>query len=355
MDPSLGPFVSVVAIVGLITGMSLLLRGMGAYQRATRVADTSSSTISAMAAGEVRVTGQVEPAELTLISLLQSVPCVYYRSTVGDDDDDPTDGNGFMEERAVGFRVRDESGSLRVFPRGADLDVPVRWSDSTDSLGGAPVGLSIRTAGVFTMTEPDRETAVAELLRVREPGSVNRPELLPTGRGGRRYGEARLEPGDEVTIIGTALPFSDLRDPASADIAVGHDVVAADDPEIAADLAAARAAGTLLSPEAAWGNAAIPGFGVGRPVREPSIDPAANELPIATPEEAATADRTFTIAPDTLVLAVLADAPMRIHLGAPGEVTERHQGRFLVGLIGAMMAVVSAMSLAILWSGGFSS
>ena len=37
-----------------------------------------------------------------------------------------------------------------------------------------------------------------------------------------------------------------------------------DDPEVAADLAEARAEGTLVDdPAAAWGNAAIPGFGSG--------------------------------------------------------------------------------------------
>ena len=48
------------------------------------------------------------------------------------------------------------------------------------------------------------------------------------------------------------------------------------DPEIAADFDAARAAGTLASsPEDAWGNASIPGFGIGEPVRAPHLDPEA--------------------------------------------------------------------------------
>jgi signal transduction histidine kinase len=40
--------------------------------------------------------------------------------------------------------------------------------------------------------------------------------------------------------------------------------------QVAANLAEARQAGILLTdPAAAWGNAAIPGFGIGRPVSEP--------------------------------------------------------------------------------------
>ena len=110
-----------------------------------------------------------------------------------------------------------------------------------------------------------------------------------TRTAGGRIAKTRLEPGDAVTIIGRAIPFSELSDPAGADIANGSGD-SPDDPEVAADLAAARAAGTLADdPAQAWGNAAIPGFGIGRPVAEPEIDPAADRLPLASPDEAARA------------------------------------------------------------------
>ena len=106
---------------------------------------------------------------------------------------------------------------------------------------------------------------------------------LGAGGGRRSYREDRLEPGDEVTVIGRALPFGDLIDPDGADLGLdGAGSRPGDDPEIAADLEAARAGGTLLTdPEDAWGNAAIPGFGIGRPTRPPELDPAANAIPVA--------------------------------------------------------------------------
>ena len=55
---------------------------MGSYREATRIGDTATSRIASLAAGEVQVSGVIEPAELTLISPLQSTPCVYYRATV---------------------------------------------------------------------------------------------------------------------------------------------------------------------------------------------------------------------------------------------------------------------------------
>ena len=106
-------------------------------------------------------------------------------------------------------------------------------------------------------------------------------------------------------------------------------------------------------PAEAWGNAAIPGFGIGRPVSDPEIDPAANVLPIAGVDEAARVERTFEIAPETLVIAASAEVPLLIAHGVPGDVVERGQGQFMVGLLGAILAIVSAMVVAIDLSGGF--
>ena len=168
------------------------------------------------------------------------------------------------------------------------------------------------------------------------------------GSGDRRhrYREAILAPGDVVTIIGRALPFSDLSDPAEADVALGSDV-ASDDPEVVGDIAEARQAGLLeATPEEAWGNAAIPGFGIGQPVRTPELDPGADPLPLATATQAAAAERTFTIAPETLILASAPGAPLLVAHGSPSAAVDRQQGRFLVGLLGAVLAIGSAVALA---------
>jgi hypothetical protein len=355
VDPETVQWVAVLAAGGFIGGLALLVRGMGDYRTAARIADTSTSKIGSIAAGEVRISGVIEPAELILVSLLQSASCVYYRSTIGDDDDDGLPGSaGDDEERAVGFRVRDATGSLRVFPRGARIDAPVRFEGSTGTLGDEPPGLSMRIGEGLRLGEPDREAAIAELLRVRAPEDSALRRSLAERRGARHYREARLEPGDAVTIVGRALPFGDLPDPAGADIGSGAEAVGATDPEVAADLAEARAAGTLVAdPEQAWGNAAIPGFGIGRPSRQPEIDPTANPLPLAGPDAAARAERTFEIDPETLVVAASDEVPLLIAHGLPGAASERNRDRFLLGLAGAVVSVVSAMVFAITVGGGF--
>jgi hypothetical protein len=341
------PWITAIAGLGVLGGLFLLIRGLEGYRSQTRVADTSTSTISSIAAGEVRVSGVIEPGELTLISLLQSTPCVYYRATVGDAGEPQTLDQGYADERSVGFRVRDATGSIRVFPRGARFDAPVRFEGETGTFGDEPAGLDIRRGGLTRATDVDRAVAAAELLRVRTPWDQT-PLTGVGGRDGRRsYHERRLEPGDAVTIVGRALPFSDLADPAGADLGDGAGT-RPDDPEVAADLAEARAAGTLADDAAtAWGNAAIPGFGIGRPVVEPEIDPAADPLPLASTDEAARTERTFEIAPESLVLATSDDVPLLIAHGEPGAVVQRGQLRLMVGLLGAVLAIASAMVMAI--------
>ena len=212
---------------------------------------------------------------------------------------------------------------MRVFPRGARFDVPDRFSERDGAMGDRPPGLDFRTGSPFGPGPADRDGQIAALLTVRAEGGNGGGFLgfadadrsfgissVRVGGGRRSYREARIEPGDVVTVIGRAMPFDQLADPASADLAEGHDLH--DDPEIAADLAEARAAGILeTDPAEAWGNAAIPGFGIGRPARAPELDPAATQPAVVAAAEAALAERTFTIAPDELVLAAAPDVAAR--------------------------------------------
>ena len=308
----------------------MLRRGLGGYRTADRIADTSTSTISSIAVGEVRVAGTIEAAEVMLVSALQSVRCVYYHATIDEDREDLSEPD-LDEERSVGFRVRDASGTVRVFPRGARFDAPLRFDEKSDSNGDEPGGLDLRVGSAIDVAEPDREAMIAELLRMPTKDDVarGRHPLLRDRRGRRHYREARLEPGDTVTIVGRALPFGDLPDPHGADVGTGPDLPLAD-PEIAADLAEARAEGTLLDdPADAWGNAAIPGFGIGRPVNAPHLDAEADPLPLAAAEDAARFERTFHITPDALVLAASPEVPMLIAHGTPDAAVDRHRETFL--------------------------
>jgi len=341
-------------LAGIAAGLILLWRGFGGYRTAVTIGDTATSRIDSLAAGEVRITGTIEAGEATLVSPLQSVSCVWYRAEVRSRDHDSTEV--FAEERAVGFRVRDaDGGRIRVFPAGARIGVSPRFDEGTGLMGDAPVGLNLRTGSAYgpgagTGDEAiDRETAIAALLTVRAPTAwgpgAGAAGDVPGHGAAAEYEESRLEPGDVVTIVGMALPFGHLPDPFGADRMdrAGDPLAGLDDPMVAAEVADARAAGTLLTPEEAWGNAAIEGFGIGRPVRAPELDPGVVAPVLATREEAARTERTFDLEPDLLVLAAGPGEPLAIGIGTPGEAVAREQGRFLLGLLGAVLAIGSAI------------
>jgi hypothetical protein len=354
------PQLAFAAVAGLGGGLLLLWRGFGGYRIATRIDDTSVSRIASAAVGEVLVSGVIETAELSLVSPLQSVPCVWYRARIDASDGDSSTTD-FREERAVGFRVRDDTGDLRVFPRGARFDVPTAWDEKTGPFGAEPPGLRRRSGGAFGPVAGDRDAQIAALLTVQHTSrggyaseGSDSPFSMSLGSGrsrATRYVEARLEPGQVVTVVGRALPFDQLTDPAGADELAADTMV--DDPEVAANVAAARAAGLLHdNPADAWGNAAIPGFGIGRPVREPDLHEDANEPSLAAAADATAYATRFDIPPDALVIAASDEVPLVVSLGTPSVAAGRQQGAFLVGLGGAVLAILSAMALALIVGGG---
>jgi hypothetical protein len=354
-----------VAALGIVAGLVAFGRGLAAYRRGLRITGIASSPIASIAAGEVRVSGTVEPDAVTLVSPLQSEACVYFRASI-EEDAGRDSHTVFSEERGVGFRVRDASGSIRVFPQGARWEVPTDLDDSGGMVDATPAGVRLNTGPTIAgVPEESRDAQVRALLTVRDPGALDAgsrardvgPGLgvggLAAATGRRRYVEARIDLGDAVTVIGWAVPFGTLADPAAADAFGGIDAAMADDPAIAADLAEARAAGLLAaSPEEAWGNAAIPGFGIGRPVTTPELDVDADPLPPGDPELARQAERRFEIPDDELVVAVTADQPLAVFDGMPDVAAGREQGRFILGLLGAVLAIVSAITLAYLLRGG---
>lgn len=275
----------------------------------------------------------------------------------------------------MSFVLRDATGTARVFPRGANWDVPGQL-DARSSLGETPIEVDLNRGAAMELTG-DREAQVAALLTVHgapDPdaslfertvlgsggagvggGLSLGSDLGTAGGGSRHYQERRVEPGDVMTIVGTAVPFADVGDGVSA-----PDADPLDDPEIAADLAEAVASGELHGRAAdAWGNAAIPGFGIGRPTRPPVLDPAATPEPVALETTSGGAvevaggaggpDRArapLGIPSDELVIAN-GSTPMAVFAGTPGQTVERESFRFWAGLAGAGLAVLGAAAVVI--------
>ncbi len=357
-------------LLGIAVGVVLLVRGILAYRNALRLSGIATSEAAGIAAGEVRLTGIVEAGDTTLVSPLESLPCVYYRALA-------SRGSGderrilLDEAQAVSFRLRDATGTVTVFPRGARWEVPSRL-DEDAVLGSQPAGLNLNRGSRYRATPMTREQQIAELLTVHGSsgpdgafesasgfeaggtlagvaplgGSIGTDDAwgLATGiEGASTYRESIVAPGDTITVVGSAVPFGEMPDLADSEDA--GPAAPLDDPEIAADLEAAVAAGIVVGDAAsAWGNAAIPGFGIGKPTRPPVLDPEARPeavAPQATGPGSPPAPG-WDLAPDALVVASVAGRPLTICAGTPAEASARSMQGFWVGLGGAVVAVASA-------------
>jgi hypothetical protein len=310
------------------------------------------------------VSGTVEPVALTLVSPLQSTPCVWYRARI--EESGESSRVLMNEERSQEFDLRDATGRVRIVPRGARWEIGPVFDESTGLTGDEPPGLAPRTGSSFAVIaerDPaalsglERDAAIADLLRVKAPAPPVDTSALEDaapfgaslGVGGRRkrYRESRLEPGQTVTIIGQARPWSDVRE-AMAAWDAGSNV----DRDIAGDIAAARAAGMLVgSPEEAWGNAAIPGFGIGKPTGMPEVDPEATPPEVVEPPPEPTPAGRYLIGDDELVIA-RGRSPLAIYAGTPAEAEMHHDSSFVLGIVGAVMSVVSVLAVGVLLTGG---
>ena len=358
-----GPWTLFVA-AGLVGGIALFVRGLVAYRRDRLISSVATSSLDGIAAGEVRVSGVVEPIEQTLVSPLQSKPCVWYRSRI-----ETTGDNSrviFDEERSQEFRLKNDTGEIRIVPRGARWEISVVYDERTSLTGGEPPGLHRRSGAAFApnlerdteaMTELQRQAAAQALLTVQRPDptsaldpddGVERFGIYFSNEGGKRYREARLEPGETITVLGQAWPWGEVRETVLA-WNPGSNV----ERDIAGDLAEARAQGLLVgSPEEAWGNAAIPGFGIGAPTVAPELDPQANELDVPDdPQVHEDALAKYVIPDEELVLSRGLRGGMAIYPGTPAEATQHHDTAFLVGIIGAVMAALCAFALGALLTG----
>lgn len=357
MDES--PVMLAFAVGGIVLGVVLFVRGLRAYRHDRSISSVATSSLDTLAAGEVRVSGVVEVADQALVSPLQSKPCVWYRARVRASDDQRVPLED--EERSVHFRIADGRGSIRVVPDGARWEIEPSFDASTNLLGEDPPGLARRRGpGAMalvpddpdTMTELQRQAAIDALLTVRQPEPA--PDIDVGGglfgakprTAGRRYQESRLEPGETVTIVAQALPWSDVR--ARAQAALSDRNL---DRAMAQDLERARASGELAAtPEEAWGNAAIPGFGIGQPTRSPALDPgiAVPDVPDAAVHREAL--RRHAIPADELVLARGESGTFAVYKGAPVAAAQHHDAAFILGLVGVAMAAVSALMLGIMLS-----
>ena len=213
---------------------------------------------------------------------------------------------------------------------------------------------------------PDRESQIAALLTVRDPattvgrcsdGRRRRPaSSAASGSGGStHYTEARIEPGDVVTVIGPGPAVRRARRSGGGQPArrlAGRRDRPGD--RRRPRRGARPRACSRTRPAEAWGNAAIEGFGIGQPVRAPELDPAATPPPPPDPALAARAAAAFDIAAGRpRPRRIATRSPLLVSLGAPaGGRRPRSRASSSSASSGRVARDRSAMALALLLDGG---
>lgn len=187
------PIVAVLMAVGALV-LFLVARSQGA--KALDMQSTETSSAAELASLAAEVAKEIGPGSFTRVAELKGViecgeplkaemsgtPCVYYRSSVTREYEERVevsdkDGNRHWEtrrgseqvasnERRVGFRLRDETGTVEIDPQGADIDAErslsrfeaggggaLRFGDFVLELGGLAMGLGGRRTIGYRLEE----------------------------------------------------------------------------------------------------------------------------------------------------------------------------------------------------------
>lgn len=181
------------ALFGVPAGIYFFFTGFKRLSEHNLILDTPTSTIRGMAMGLVEVKGEAVPLGQPMLSPFSASPCVYYRYTIEEYVHSGKSSHWDTiksEESGVDFLVDDGTGRVEVNPRGAEVDIPFDHQFDVN---------------------PGQETPDGVLRFLQYIGLPdNKPKmflgLVAYGENERRYTEWFIAPGDNLYVMGTALP-----------------------------------------------------------------------------------------------------------------------------------------------------
>lgn len=219
-----GMFAVLLAIAFFLAGVGLFFDAVRRYRRNRFIRDLPTSTVRSAAVGLAELKGRAVPVDGTLTSPFtgrESLLCLYAlrRPPAKRSRNTPPVPLDFGCV-GVPFRLEDETGSVLVRPEGAEIRLPRSVSEMDERLkrrrdpderDGREEGVVYREADAsasevraFDGVRRDlvrRHGLPDEMERFAGFHRSDRHEELPDA-GRVRYAEARLEPGDEVYVLG---------------------------------------------------------------------------------------------------------------------------------------------------------
>ena len=120
----------VTAIVGAPTGIYLFYRGFAVLARKRLIQNIPRSTIRSASIGEVEVTGKAA-GPYTILSPLSQTECYFYLTEahlIGASAQRWVSRKRYLESLSVPFFLEDETGSVMIDARGAEIDLPCTYN-----------------------------------------------------------------------------------------------------------------------------------------------------------------------------------------------------------------------------------
>lgn len=217
-----------MSIIGIIAGLIFFIIGTGFiifgfkhFSKYSIIKDTPRSKIRSMAMGLVELHGSVLARE-TMLSPFSHIPCVYYKYEIKEyreytDHDSDGDISTSSEWKTIAtgskripFYARDETGSVYVYPEGAEFNISLKRTYYQHR--GTGVHFSIILRALKDNDEEGTKNADPDTWGLEPVEPSNGWTIKRVSVGDREYYEYYLEPDETLFLIGTAIPDQDAPD-----------------------------------------------------------------------------------------------------------------------------------------------
>ncbi len=190
--------------VGAGFGAFSFFRGFKLLRDKRLIENTPTSKCRSVALGLAEVTGTAQ-GTLTVPSLITNMPC--FCSQVRVERYVKRDKNSgwekvHEEDLTIPFHVQDDTGSVRVDPAGAELNIKCEFEYSTDSGTGALLGMTLERMGKASLSTGMIPGKFMSFCSARGVGF----------HGRMRFFERNLSPGDTVYVLGSAEEVKGVED-----------------------------------------------------------------------------------------------------------------------------------------------
>lgn len=125
----------VISVIGVPAGIYLFYRGFAVLARKRLIEDIPRSTIRSASIGEVEVTGKAA-GPYTILSPLSQTECYYYRAEahlLGEPLHRSLARKRWVENLSVPFFLDDETGSVMIDARGAEIDLSCTYDEEVST------------------------------------------------------------------------------------------------------------------------------------------------------------------------------------------------------------------------------